>query len=89
MIKNGREVRIVNSPDEAKENEYIVALKTTTSPIFFDYHFARRLSDGTWADKQGVSVSRWNKLDGTALVWDGPFFWQYNSNTVFFAVKEN
>lgn len=88
MQVRGQEVRIIESPDEAQNDEYVVALKTTTSS-FFDYHFARQLSDKTWADKQGGDASRWAKIDGNALVWDGPFFIKYNSDTVYFAVKEN
>lgn len=88
MQARNKTVRIIQSPDEVEKNEYVVALKTTTSPAFYDYHFARQLSDGTWADKQGVSNSRWNKIDGTAIVWDGPMFVKYNSETVYFAVKK-
>ena len=88
MQARNKTVRIIQSPDEVEKNEYVVALKTTTSPVFYDYHFARQLSDGTWADKQGVSNSRWNKIDGTAIVWDGPMFVKYNSETVYFAVKK-
>ena len=88
MQARNKTVRIIQSPDEVEKNEYVVALKTTTSPAFYDYHFARQLSDGTWADTQGVSNSRWNKIDGTAIVWDGPMFVKYNSETVYFAVKK-
>lgn len=84
----GKNVRIIESPNEAKGGEYVVALKTTTSPFFFDYHFARQLSDKTWADKPGASASRWNKIDGEAQIWDGLFSPEYDSDTVYFAVKE-
>lgn len=86
MQVRGQKVRIIDSPDEAQNDEYVVALKTTTSS-FFDYHFARQLGDGTWADKQGSAPSRWDGLNGNALVWDGPFFIKYDSDTVYFAVK--
>lgn len=83
----GKKVRIIDSPNEAQSDEYVVALKTTTS-FFFDYHFARQLSDKSWADKPGTGASRWNKIDGQELAWDIPFSLTYDSDSVYFAVKE-
>ena len=84
------EVRVVNSPAEKLDNEYIVAMKTATKSAQLkdaDYHFAVLLSDGTWADKPGMFASRWNALDGTAIAWDlGNSLGYYDSKTVYFAV---
>ncbi len=50
-------VRVVDSPSDKTDNEYIVAMKTSDIIIpsigVADYHFAVQLSDGTWADKPG------------------------------------
>ena len=86
-----KSVRVVNSPKDKLDNEYIVAMKTSTKIIpsigFADYHFARQLSDGSWADKPGQTPSRWNALDGSAITWDlGNIKNYYNTKTVYFAV---
>ncbi len=87
-----KSVRVVDSPEDKLDNEYIVAMKTST--IVFpaigvaDYHFAVQLSDGTWADKPGPRPSRWNALDGAAIAWDmGDIKDYYNTETVYFAVE--
>ncbi|MDE6020433.1 MAG: RHS repeat-associated core domain-containing protein, partial [Ruminococcus sp.] len=86
-----KSVRVVNSPSDKADNEYIVAMKTSDIIIPFinvaDYHFAVQLSDGTWADKPGQKPSRWNALDGTAIAWDcGDIKNYYNTESVYFAV---
>ena len=86
-----KSVRVVDSPNDKFENEYIVAMKTSTIIIPYigaaDYHFAVQLSDGSWADKPGLTPSRWNALDGTAIAWDlGSIKNYYNTETVYFAV---
>ena len=88
-----KSVRIVNSPEDKRENEYIVAMKTSTYILLgigvADYHFAVLLSDGTWADKPGRAPSRWNALDGTAIAWDLAYLENYyNTETVYFAVEK-
>lgn len=87
-----KSVRVVDSPKDKLENEYIVAMKTSTIVIpsigVADYHFAVQLSDGSWADKPGQSPSRWNVLDGTEIAWDlGNIKNYYNTETVYFAVE--
>ena len=84
-------VRVVDSLKDKLDNEYIVAMKTSTIVIpsigVADYHFAVQLSDGSWADKPGQMPSRWNALDGTAIAWDlSNVKNYYNTETVFFAV---
>ena len=87
-----KSVRVVDSPEDKLDNEYIVAMKTSTIVIpsigVADYHFAVQLSDGSWADKPGQTPSRWNALDGTAIEWDlGNIKNYYNTQTVYFAVE--
>ena len=87
-----KSVRVVNSPSDKSDNEYIVAMKTSTIVIpslgVADYHFAVQLSDGSWADKPGSTPSRWNALDGTAIAWDLDNIKNYyNTPTVYFAVE--
>ena len=92
MIVLNKSVRVVDSPMDKLDNEYIVAMKTSTMIIpsigVADYHFAIQLSDGSWADKPGQMPSRWNALDGIALAWDlGNIKNYYNTETVYFAVE--
>ena len=87
-----KSVRVVDSPKDKFDNEYIVAMKTSTIVIpsigVADYHFAVQLSDGSWADKPGQTPSRWNVLDGAAIAWDlGNIKNYYNTETVYFAVE--
>ena len=87
-----KSVRVVDSPKDKLDNEYIVAMKTSTIVIssigVADYHFAVQLSDGSWADKPGQKPSRWNVLDGAAIAWDlGNIKNYYNTETVYFAVE--
>lgn len=87
-----KSVRVVDSPKDKLDNEYIVAMKTSTNVIpsigFADYHFAVQLSDGSWADKPGQRPSRWNALDGATIAWDcGNIKNYYNTETVYFAVR--
>ena len=93
MKSLNKPVRIVDSPLDKNENEYIVAMKTSSIVLedigVADYHFAVQLSDGTWADKPGQTPSRWNVLDGTALTWDlGYIENYYNTESVYFAVEK-
>ena len=92
MKELNKSVRVVDSPKDKLDDEYIVAMKTSTKVIpsigVADYHFAVQLSDGTWADKPGQTPSRWNKINGTAVTWDlGNIKDYYNTETVYFAVK--
>ena len=95
MEKLGKDVRIVDSPQERLEGEYIVALKTSSYIVpeigVADYHFAVLLSDGTWADKTGQGPSRWNEIDGMAVSWDAIAYGKgngyYNSETRYFAIR--
>ena len=87
-----KSVRVVDSPKDKLDNEYIVAMKTSTIVIpsigVADYHFAVQLSDGSWSDKPGQTPSRWNALDGTAIAWDlGNIKNYYNTASVYFAVE--
>lgn len=88
----GKNVRVINSPEEAEANEYVVAMKTSTELVpgksYADYHFAVLLSDGTWADKTGEYPSRWNVIDGTWATWDKRGAKDYyNTESVYFAVE--
>ena len=89
----GIPIRQVDSPKDKLANEFIVAMKTSDKLVpgydIADVHFAVQLSDGSWADKQGIEPSRWNVLDGTAITWDiisGDAY--YNTKTIYFAVGE-
>ena len=93
MKELNKPVRVVSSPLDKKSNEYIVAMKTSTTIIqsigVADYHFAVQLSDGTWADKPGATPSRWNVIDGTSITWDcGEIKDYYNTESVYFAVEK-
>ena len=86
------DARRIYNLDELQDDEYLVAMKTSDFLVEgknqSDYHFAILLSNGTWANKQGHSPSRWNGLNGFAKVWDK--FGQpgyYNTDTVYYAVK--
>ncbi len=86
----GKEVRVIESPSERQPDEYVVAMKTSTIPYnaTYDFHFARQLSDGKWADKPGTTWSRYDYIDGTDDTWDmydGDKY--YNTKSVYFAVK--
>ncbi len=86
-------VRSIDAPAAKKDNEYVVAMKTSDIilPVInvADYHFAVLLSDGTWADKPGSLPSRWNRIDGTALKWDsGGYIDYYNTESIYFAVEK-
>ena len=88
-----KSVRVVDSPLDKKKNEYIVAMKTSNIIIpssgFADYYFAVQLSDGSWADKPGMTPSRWNQIDGTAKAWDlGNIKNYYNTDSVYFAEEK-
>jgi len=89
MKEFNKDVRIVSEPSQKQYNEYIVALKVQTQITIADitdFHFAVQLSNGKWADKFVTSKARYNKLDGSAIIWDFDG-WQYDSNSVYFAVK--
>jgi hypothetical protein len=87
----GKNVRVVQSPSDKLDDEYIVAMRTATRvyPLtgLVDYHFAVQLSDGSWADKPGPKPSRWNVLDGPTIAWDLDG-WRnyYDIGPVYFAV---
>ena len=93
MKSLNKPVRIVDSPLDKNENEYIVAMKTSSIVLedigVADYHYSVQLSDGTWADKPGQTPSRWNAIDGTALTWDlGYIENYYNTESVYFSVEK-
>lgn len=52
----------ITDPNDLHDDEYLVVLKTSNIPSNTtgkgDYHFVMRLSDGSWADKQGGGISR-------------------------------
>lgn len=88
----GKTVRVIDSPSKRYPDEYVVAMKTSTISDrgIYDFHFARQLSDGKWADKPGETWSRYDYIDGTAATWDmydGDKY--YNTKSVYFAVKQN
>ena len=92
LFLRNKSVRVVDSPKDKLDNEYIVAMKTPTIVIpsigVADYHFAVQLSDGSWADKPGKKPSRWNVLDGDAIAWNlANIKNYYNTETVYFAVE--
>ena len=85
-------VRPIKNPSEKRDNEYLVAMKTSTFVVpggsVADFHFVRQLSDGSWADKPGSNPSRWNVLDGFAATWPlSDLKDYYCTDTQFFAVK--
>ncbi len=92
MQAYGKEVTVLKSLTDKKDDEYIVVMKTSTM-IYqprgrADYHFAVLLSDGTWADKMGHNASTWNQIDGYAATWDlENYKGYYNTKTVYFAVR--
>ena len=55
---------------------------------YTDYHFAVRLSDGSWADKPGANSSRYNQLFFDGDVWTGVDGKSLGtaSNTIFFVI---
>ena len=85
-----RDCRIITSPQDANPGETVVALKTGTyifTEQMTDYHFAVLLSDGTWADKPGITPVRRNAISGYDMSWplSGVSRYYYSSATVFFA----
>ena len=88
----GIPIRIVDSPNDRLDDEYIVAVNISNTFLpkknYADYHFAVMLSDGTWADKQGETPSRWNAFDATQHAWDlGAIKGYYNVGPKYIAVK--
>ena len=85
----GRSVRVLSSPDDIKSGEQLVACKLYDGGK--DYHFAKQLSDGTWADKFGTGASRWNEIDGFADTWTiltDSGTWIFDSETIYFAFEK-
>ncbi len=89
MEQTGNSVRVIESYDEATEEERVVALKTTKPFIFGvnDYHCAILLPDGSWADKQGTSKdSRQGAITNPDEDW-GAWWNRYNSETIYIAIS--
>lgn len=89
--KTGKDIRMVESYNDAVEGETLVALKNDNFFIGGEsYHVAIRLPDGTWADKRGTGYeSRQGEIDNP----DGPWaaeWWKkvYNTETYYFAISE-
>ncbi len=89
--KTGRDIRMIESKEDAAEGETLVALKNDN--FFFggdQYHVAIQLPDGTWADKRGTgNESRQGEIDNP----DGPWvaeWWKYvyDTETYYFAISE-
>ena len=55
---------------------------------YTDYHFAVRLSDGSWADKPGSNPSRYNQVlfDGNSWIGTDKNSCGKACNTVFFVI---
>ncbi len=90
--KTGRDIRVIESREDAAEGEILVALKNDN--FFFggdQYHVAIQLPDGTWADKRGTGYeSRQGEIDNP----DGPWaaeWWKYvyDTETYYFAISES
>lgn len=85
--KAGRDVRIINSYEDANKNEIVIALKNKDTVLNPDYHFAILLDDGTWADKQGTRKdSRQGAIKNPDETWEG-WLNRYNTETVYFAIS--
>ena len=71
----GRNAFTIESPSDAPEGYYVIALKTSdkVSPNtgVCDYHFAVRIDVGIWADKPGKgSPSRFGYISVSSPSWD-------------------
>jgi len=78
-----------HSPTSNGTTEPSLCPKIRPGGTVADYHFARQLSDGTWADKPGLEPARWNVLGDPESSW---YYlnWAdyYDTEPKYFAVKE-
>lgn len=88
--QNGRNVRTIDSYEDAIDGEQVIALKTSDPKVFGmrDYHYAILLPDGSWADKLGTrSDSRQGAIEDPDGPW-GEWWKSYNSKTIYLAITE-
>ncbi len=87
--QTGRNIRVINSYEDAIEEETVVALKNTK--FFFggdNYHFAIQLQNGSWADKLGPgNDSQQGAIENPDEPW-GKWWMRYNSETIYFALSQ-
>lgn len=85
LITNIGYLRLIEDPDDVREDEYAIAFKVG----FDDFHFMRRNSDGTWTQKRGKEpIEEVKELDVFAIVWGKQRHYPYISSTHFFAVRK-
>ncbi len=89
IAQTGRDIRMINSYEDATEEETVVALKNTK--FFFggdNYHFAIQLQNGSWADKLGPgNDSQQGAIENPDDPW-GKWWMRYNSETIYFALSQ-
>lgn len=91
LEETGRDVRVVQSYEDANEEETIVALKNQNFIIGGEaYHFAIQLPDGSWADKRGTgNDSQQGAIKDPDEPWVGNWYQKtYDTETIYFAISQ-
>ena len=80
------EVSIVNDITGVSSDDLVIATRVTGAALFAidDYHFAIRLKDGTWADKQGSKAATIGHIISGDEGWGN-----YHSETKYIVVHIN
>ena len=74
-------------PKLENNQKLIACMQYTTKKGYCDYHFAVMLSNGEWADKYGVSKSRYGVLTFDGMTWtDGKNISTSAENSCFFVI---
>ena len=103
MEQLGKEVRLLKNPSEKEENEHLVALRSTTNPIymqlpsFLNLPYSASILATDYHFAVQLSDGTWaEKIGGSASRWnkiDGtsPESWDsnYDSEIIYFAVKND
>ena len=83
-IAPGIDVQVVNKIEDAKDEDLVIAVRVTGF-VFFgvdDYHFAVRLKNGMWADKQGGNAAKVGHIKNGNDGWG-----RYDSDTKYIIIR--
>lgn len=84
MLSEFKDLRVIKGIEELEQDEYAIAYKIG----YHDFHFAKRLDDGTWLHKPGgLGIRKMEKEELMSDVWVSGST-QYDSRTVFLAKKK-
>ena len=78
-------LRIIDSENELKDNEYLVAFRLAED----DFHFLRKFDDGKWYEKSGCCGEVLEYCNDIEETWFSQFGCiEYDSEIVYFAVEK-